>query len=134
MAQLHGAAFTSSRAWSVEEFTALVGQTGVHALGDPFAFALIRVVAGEAELLTIATDPSHQRQGLGRALLTQCTHKAAAVGASDMFLEVAQDNHAALALYRAAGFAEVGLRQNYYRSADGTRIGAIVMRKALQAG
>jgi ribosomal-protein-alanine N-acetyltransferase len=47
--------------------------------------------------------------------------------AAVMFLEVAAGNVAALALYRAAGFAEVGRRVRYY--ADGSD--ALVMRRDL---
>jgi [ribosomal protein S18]-alanine N-acetyltransferase len=68
---------------------------------------------------------------VGRALLSENMRQAANAGANVMFLEVAKDNAAALALYERFGFVEVGERSGYYRRADGTRATAIVMRKVL---
>ena len=36
-----------------------------------------------------------------------------------VFLEVRASNAAAQALYRSAGFADIGLRRDYYRNAGG---------------
>lgn len=69
LAQIHAAAFTQSRPWSQDEFTALLDSPLCFACGDGRSFALVRVIADEAELLTIATDPACQRQGLARALM-----------------------------------------------------------------
>jgi ribosomal-protein-alanine N-acetyltransferase len=44
-----------------------------------------------------------------------------------MFLEVAVDNVAALALYRSRGFEAVGRRPGYYSRPDGP-IDAMIMR------
>jgi ribosomal-protein-alanine N-acetyltransferase len=51
-------------------------------------------------------------------------------GAFDLFLEVAADNTAAIALYAATGFDRVGLRKGYYPHPDGAK-DAVVMRRAL---
>jgi ribosomal-protein-alanine N-acetyltransferase len=55
--------------------------------------------------------------------------QAVAGGAVAMFLEVAEGNAAARALYGAAGFAEAGRRRRYY--ADGGD--ALVLRRELAA-
>ncbi|SFA41512.1 ribosomal-protein-alanine N-acetyltransferase [Rhodococcoides kroppenstedtii] len=68
----------------------------------------------EAEIHTIGVDPSAQRRGIGRALLTDALAAADAHG-GPVFLEVRTDNDAALALYRSTGFSVVGTRRNYYR-------------------
>jgi ribosomal-protein-alanine N-acetyltransferase len=47
-----------------------------------------------------------------------------------MFLEVAADNLAAIALYQATGFIKVGVRKGYYPHPDGAK-DALVMRRAL---
>src|SRR6204780_3077030 len=79
---------------------------------------LARVAADEAEILTIAVDPGRRGRGLGSALLRAAMARAAALGAGAMFLEVAVSNAAARALYARHGFAEAGLRRQYY--SDGT--------------
>jgi [ribosomal protein S18]-alanine N-acetyltransferase len=81
-------------------------------------YAGIAFVAGpphaEAEIHTIGVDPTHQRRGIGRALLRGLLAVADEVGAT-VFLEVRTDNGAARALYEAEGFTVVGLRKRYYR-------------------
>lgn len=131
MAATHAAAFARARPWSAAEFAALLVRPGSFAVGDARCFALGRVVADEAELLTIATDPDHQRQGRARAVMRDWLAQAAARGAAVAFLEVAEDNAPARALYAAYGFAEVGRRKGYYRHADGARVDAVLLRRAL---
>ncbi|HRJ60809.1 MAG TPA: GNAT family N-acetyltransferase, partial [Azospirillaceae bacterium] len=88
-----------------------------------------RVVLDEAEILTICVDEVMRRRGLGGALLQAAHNAAAAAGATALYLEAATDNVSALALYRSAGFAEVGRRRGYYRR-DAEKIDALVMRLA----
>lgn len=66
MAATHAAAFTQSRPWTTGEFAELLSSPLSLVVGDERCFALFRVIADEAELLTIATHPDHQRQGLAR--------------------------------------------------------------------
>lgn len=87
-------------------------------------------VLDEATLLNIAVDPAAQGAGLGRRLLGQVLAAAAAAGAAVCFLEVRVGNVPAIALYRRAGFAEVGRRRAYYPAAEG-REDALVMRREL---
>jgi ribosomal-protein-alanine N-acetyltransferase len=126
LAALHAAAF--DRPWSAGEIAALMATPGVFALTiDLQGFILCRSIAGEAEILTVAVDPAARRGGVGRALVEAAAGLAAQDGAESLFLEVAHDNTAALALYASAGFERVGLRRGYYASgAD-----AVVMRRAL---
>ncbi len=94
-------------------------------------FVLSRLAADEAEILTIAVEAAFQGRGVGRALLSENLRQTSNAGARAMFLEVAEDNAPALALYERFGFVKVGERAGYYRRADGTRTAAIVMRKQL---
>ena len=127
MAAIHKAAFARSRPWSAQEFAGLTAGKGCFAVGDTRAFALVRIVADEAELLTIATRPEHRRQGLARALMANLHEIAARHGATRCFLDVAADNRAAIALYESLGYDVTGRRAQYYRRADGTQTDAIVM-------
>jgi ribosomal-protein-alanine N-acetyltransferase len=96
--------------------------------GELLGWAGLLVVADTAEIMTVGVVPSARRGGLGRAMLDTLLTEAARRGAREVFLEVRADNDPARALYRGAGFDEVGLRRGYY--AGGT-VDAITMRKAL---
>jgi len=131
MASTHSAAFTRSRPWSEAEFAELLDNRLTFVVGDERCFALIRVIVDEAELLTIATHPNHQRQGLARAVMTDWQIQAAQRGAVTAFLEVAADNRQACHLYAVSGYSICGNRPAYYPRQDGTAVDAQMMRRAL---
>lgn len=79
------------------------------------AFACAAIVFDACELRRIGVSPSARGKGVGRDLLLAVIAHARASGCDRVELEVAAQNSAALALYRAAGFAEVGRRPRYYR-------------------
>jgi len=128
LADLHARCFTTPRPWSASEFASLIASAGVFLLEEDGGFLLGRAIAGEAELLTIAVDPRRQRGGIGRRLVARFESTARDMQATDAFLEVASDNHAAKALYLATGWLEAGVRRGYY----GPRTDAIVMRLTLR--
>ena len=118
MSELHGRAFTVPRPWTAAEFAGLLGSPLCFVVLSEGGFALGRVVAGEAELLTIAVEPDRQGQGIGRRLMDLFLQEARQRGAEDLFLEVAADNGRAKALYARAGFVETGRRRGYYDGVD----------------
>lgn len=130
MAALYASAFPGGRAWAAGEIEALTTAPGGFAVTRDTGFAIGRAVAGEAELLTIAVAPEARRGGIGRALLAEFEAEARRRDAAKAFLEVAADNPAALALYRAAGWVESGRRRGYYRRAGGN-VDAVLMSKRL---
>jgi [ribosomal protein S18]-alanine N-acetyltransferase len=113
MAQIHAAAFAGhGQIWSEADIAAMLARPVIHAVSHGSeGFALVQIVAPEAELLTIAIDLHAQGKGHGAALLRQVMDAALAAGAQDLFLEVAADNARALALYARAGFVRTGLRR-----------------------
>jgi ribosomal-protein-alanine N-acetyltransferase len=131
MSVIHRTAFPPAESWSRDvillqlEMRATFGL--ISSLGG---MILSRVAADEAEILTLAVDPAQRRRGLGSALLRAAMERAADLGATSMFLEVAVTNHAARALYMLHGFTEAGLRRRYY--SDGTD--ALILRCTLTAG
>jgi ribosomal-protein-alanine N-acetyltransferase len=154
LADIHAAANAGDgRSWSAPEMLALLGEPVVAVClahrerrlpedgrpedgppGNrlaPAGFALYRAVAGEAELLTISVLPEARREGLGAGLLAACENGARTAGAQRMFLEVAEGNAAARALYARAGYRECGRRKGYYQRPDGSRDDAVVMEKPL---
>lgn len=130
LAALHARCFTAPPPWSAAAFAATLAQPGAVLLARPGAFLLGRIAAGEAEVLTLAVAPEARRQGLAAALLAQFLTDAAAQGATTAFLEVAEDNLVARALYARAGFRPAGRRRGYAVAPDGTRIDALVLRLA----
>ena len=128
MSRLHGAAF--ERGWSAEEFEALISAKGAIFVSQSNGFALGRVIADEAEVLTIVVDAAQRGGGIGRALLGDLLAQSKSHGACEMFLEVAEDNVAARALYAHFGFVQTGKRANYYSRA-GQNTDALVLRRRI---
>lgn len=131
LAELHAAAFSTP--WDAPAFEALLDQTGVFAIEEPDGFILLRAVADEAEILTLAVRPPARRRGLGVRLVSEGATASASRGAARLFLEVADDNVAALALYARAGFAEAGRRPGYYARPGGGRQDALILALNLPA-
>lgn len=77
-------------------------------------FAAFYRIIDEAELRNIAVDPAHQRQGVGRALLSEARNRLLEAGAKRIFLEVRPSNRQALTLYYGAGFGLHSRRKDYY--------------------
>jgi [ribosomal protein S18]-alanine N-acetyltransferase len=125
LAELHASAFDTP--WDAAALAALLAQSGVFAVERPDGFVLMRVVADEAEGLTLAVRPSARRRGLGRDLTGEGVAAARALGAERVFLEVAEDNAPARALYAGLGFVEAGRRRGYYAGADGGRRDALLL-------
>ena len=101
--------------------------------GEIRGYAVLMPVMDEAELLNIGVAADQQRKGLGRAMLLEMLDIAREKNICRVFLEVRASNAAALALYRSAGFAEIGLRRGYYRNAGGNE-DAITMACDLKDG
>lgn len=125
LAAIHAEAFDAG--WSAETIARLVDQVGVIALSEDAGFILIRVVADEAEILTLAVRPSARRCGVGARLVRQAADRARDDGAVRLFLEVAEDNTAARALYAACGYETVGRRPGYYVRPDGSNEAALIL-------
>ena len=129
LSEMHAESFPANQAWGASAIALMLGLPGHFGLlaiqqDEPLGFALGRVQADQAEILTIAVRPGARGQGIGRALLNALLAEAAKRDAMDLFLEVAEPNAAARALYAGAGGKEVGRRRRYY--ADGTD--ALVLR------
>jgi ribosomal-protein-alanine N-acetyltransferase len=125
LAAIHAEAFETP--WDAASLSALLASPGVFVVAEADGFILIRAVADEAEILTLAVRPPARRGGLGARLVEAAVVRAAALGAERMFLEVAEDNAAARALYARAGFHEAGRRRGYYARADGSREDALIL-------
>ena len=90
-----------------------------------------QTVAGETDILTIATDPHQRRKGLAGRLISALVKRVGERGVTRIMLDVAEDNLPARELYRAHGFAEDGRRPRYYRAARNVPVDAILMSRSL---
>ena len=131
--RLHGASFAFG--WSKVDFESYLTDPGVIADGALAnggkllgGFIMSRLTPPDSEILTFAVDPARRGGGLGRMILEKHLENLERKGARLVFLEVADDNAAALKLYGRAGFTEIGRRENYYQRADGGRRAAINLR------
>jgi ribosomal-protein-alanine N-acetyltransferase len=134
LAALHAACFTSPRPWTAVEFADLLSNPFVFLLTEPGGFMMGRVIADEAEVLTIAVDPTLRQKGIGARLINRFLSESASRGAVSAFLEVAEGNTAARALYARSGFTESGRRRGYYHHPDGSPDDALVMTCTLAVG
>ena len=85
------------------------------------------VVDGDVQILDVAVDPAHRREGIARKLLSHVSYDAQMLGCTTASLEVEDGNEGAIALYNALGFTEAGRRRGYY----GAGKDAIVMTAPL---
>ncbi len=94
-------------------------------------FSVSRLVADEAEILSIAIARGQRGRGLSRDLLRTHLGHLAGRGTKKVFLEVEENNQPARRLYERAGFRVVGRRERYYRDAGGEQLNALVMQRDL---
>jgi [ribosomal protein S18]-alanine N-acetyltransferase len=95
------------------------------------AYGVMSCGAGEAHILNLCVDEPYRCRGVGRRVLDVLIERATAAGMSEAFLEVRPSNTAAIRLYQALGFEQVGMRSGYYQAIGG-REDAAVLRRLLQ--
>ena len=135
LAEVHAAAFDAP--WTAADILRFAEDPGGFALaaeeGEAIVgFILCRVMAGEGEILTLAVRPEFRRRGAARVLVEAAAVLARQTAAA-MFLEVADDNAGAIALYEQTGFSVAGRRLGYYARPGAAAVDAIVMRRALNS-
>ena len=132
MSQLHMRCFDDP--WSAISFRGLLLDTSVLTLGveldgDLVAFIMAQTIAGESDILTVATAPEHRRKGLGATLIGALINRLGERGVSRITLDVAEDNAPARALYRSFGFTEDGRRPRYYTTGRDVPVDAVLMSR-----
>ena len=137
IARLHARCFAEP--WGEKSVARILSTPGIGASiareagGAPLAFAIHRLAGDEAEILSLATLPGFRRQGLATRVLGAALAAVAEGGARRVYLEVAADDPAAIGLYRAAGFEELGRRPRYYRRDGGAPVDALILGRVLAA-
>ena len=98
----------------------------------PVGLILSQSAADSCDILTLCVRPAFRRRGIATRLLDTMMTDRATVGASEIFLEAADDNQAATKFYEKNGFFAVGRRAGYYRHEDAA-MDAIVYRSRLNS-
>ena len=134
LSQLHRASF--HRGWSESEFETMLAERNTLAhrlmLGrTPIGFIISRIAADEAEILSVAVESARRGRGHSQQMLATHLGHLAGRGVKRVFLEVEESNEPAVRLYERAGFATVGRREQYYASASGAKLNALVMQRDL---
>jgi tRNA threonylcarbamoyl adenosine modification protein YeaZ len=133
LARLHALSF--DQPWTADMFASALALPGAGALivslaNSDYGFVQYQWVADEAEINTLCVLPNYRRQGFGQAALKALINHLRQHNTQKLFLEVAEDNQAAIALYERNGFARTGLRKGYYARAKGA-VDAITMARDL---
>lgn len=113
LAQTHTAAFDGA-GWTTADFERYLDDPKIYIAGDATCFAVFRVIGPEAEVLTLATHPNVQGRGRATAMFNTAIAALQDRGVADIFLDVADTNLAALALYTRLGFDAFSERAQYY--------------------
>ncbi len=136
LAELHKDLFEQS--WDEGSVTNLLRHPGsisfLARLGQPLqtaGFIMGQLAADEAEILSLGVRKEHQRHGIGRKLVEAMVRTARKAEARRLFLEVAESNPAAVALYERIGFAEIGRRKGYYVRSGARPEDALMLALAL---
>jgi len=136
LSQLHGQLF--EKGWDADGMRRLLEHPACVALvattrqpPSLIGFIIAQLAADEAEILSIGVGRDWQRQGVGRALAEELIASARRKEATRLFLDVAESNQAALALYTSLGFTRMARRKDYYLSPDGRREDALLMVRTL---
>jgi len=99
--------------------------------GATVGYSVAAIASQEAHLLNLSIAAEWQGHGLGAELLRFMLKLCRDYASDRVFLEVRPSNAAACALYRRAGFSEIGIRRGYYPAAPG-REDAIVLERVLK--
>ena len=124
LAELHKQCFPD-KPWSESDFADLK-KSGCEILASDNGFIVWRVVADEAEIISIGVAPDARRNGIAGAMILLMEQELKKSSVVNVFLEVSEVNAPAKKLYEKYGFKPTGRRPKYYDGID-----AIIMTKRL---
>lgn len=76
-----------------------------------------QTVMGETDMMNVAVNPDYRRKGIAEGLIHALIDGLRQeMDSHCLTLEVRASNAPAISLYEKLGFAQVGLRKNYYRN------------------
>ena len=131
MAKLHLLLGGHSRPWSEIEYKNLLDAVTSRFFHTKNGFLIGRVIDQDAEILNVIIHPDFRRLGKASKLIGIFEKEAKDAGCSRCFLEVAESNSSAHALYHDLGYLKVGQRKNYYEFVDGHKDNASILAKEI---
>jgi len=131
VATIEAASFSTP--WSLNAFTDTVEKENFRYFvaeesGEILGYCGFLYVLDEAEIPNVCVKASARKQGIGKQLMSILVEEAAKLGIATLFLEVRESNVAARTLYKSLGFAEDGIRKNFYEQPAEN---AVLMSKTL---
>jgi [ribosomal protein S18]-alanine N-acetyltransferase len=99
-----------------------------------WGYCILFPAVDELHLLNVTVAPSLRRLGIGLRIMNAIESVAAQQSMPRIILEVRPSNTAAVNLYHALGYEEIGTRKNYYpmNPDTGLREDATVMAKSIK--
>ena len=85
-----------------------------------------QTVCDETDMMNVAVTSDFRRRGIAEELVNALATELKAMGSRSLTLEVRASNTPAISLYQKLGFAQTGLRKNYYRN---PKEDALILRK-----
>lgn len=135
--ELEEASFTPAQRWTRISWeselsgaamrTLVARQVDRYGRGELIGVIAVRLLSDQADVDRVMVSGAARRRGIGRQLVTAGIAEASRSEASEMILEVAQHNQAAIGLYEELGFTVVSSRRDYYGSEDD----AMIMKRML---
>ncbi|VAX08203.1 Ribosomal-protein-S18p-alanine acetyltransferase [hydrothermal vent metagenome] len=125
LSKIHRLSFQGSveQIWTPVEISSLLLNPDTRAMtiwqnAQVTGFLMWRQAREEAEILTLCILPAFRGQGMGSQILQKFYLLAAKNKIAEIFLEVRENNAAAISLYEKNAFKAVGRRKNYYSDKD----------------
>ena len=116
--------------WTIQNFQDALAAKNIFKvffLDDMIVGYYIALLASdECQILNIAIKKCQQNKGLGNYLINHVKDLSKSLYVASIFLEVRVSNIKAIKLYEKKGFNELGVRNNYYKTLNGTENGILM--------
>ncbi|MEC9484732.1 MAG: ribosomal protein S18-alanine N-acetyltransferase [Candidatus Izemoplasma sp.] len=90
----------------------------------PIGYIGALVVGHQVDIINLYVEPDYRRQGVATQLFKTLLNSEKEISLTDITLDVKENNHVAISLYKKIGFSVIGKRKQYYQ--DGSN--ALVMK------
>ena len=90
---------------ALREGTVLIAQEG----DELFGVAVLRLHAGEAEIVSLVTDPNHRHRGIARQLVLEMSRRARLAGCTRLRVRISRTDDGVVGFFRGLGFEDTHL-------------------------